>query len=55
MKAYGFPEKMRTVRRAKTGAGYRTPARQWWKRYLHKTARQLANKLLRKMQNEVAG
>lgn len=52
MRAYGFPEKLRTVRMAKTGAGYRTPARQWWKRYLHKTARQSAHKLLRNIQEE---
>jgi hypothetical protein len=50
MKAYGFPERRRTVRMAKTGAGYRTAARQWWKRHLHKSARTKAKEEIKHAQ-----
>ena len=40
MRGYGFPEKDPWIYSPKSeGMQYRTPARRWWKRYLHKSAR----------------
>ncbi len=48
MQCYGFPEKDAWIYSPKSeGMQYRTPARRWWKRYLHKSARQKAKKELR--------
>jgi hypothetical protein len=48
MRCYGFPEKDAWVYSPKSeGMQYRTPARRWWRRYLHRSARTVAKAELR--------
>jgi hypothetical protein len=48
MKCYGMPEKDAWIYSPKSeGMQYRTPARRWWKRYLHRSARAKAKEEIR--------
>jgi hypothetical protein len=53
MRCYGFPEKDAWIYFPRCeGMQYRTPARQYWKRYLHRSARTAAKAELRCMREE---
>jgi hypothetical protein len=55
MKTYAASEKnARDYSPKFTGAGYRTPARRWLKRCLHKSARTQTKQDLRELQEEPA-
>jgi hypothetical protein len=53
MRCYGFPEKCAWVYSTKEPDAIRhRPTRQWYRRYLHRCARQQAKKQLQERENE---